>query len=157
MRLAHNDRGPDKGRPKPRILDDFGRREQADQEALRRLVCSINRFLGPLDELASLVEGAAGEAMHSIASRPMGTAWLLHWVWQRLGIGPELAKLAQARHVPDSSGVAECSFAAVGGRLAQRAELAPLQANILKTVEISPPLRFQMTEPVAPEAARGAP
>lgn len=37
--------------------------------------------------------------MHFIASRPMGSAWLLHGLWQRLGIGSELAKLAgRARH-----------------------------------------------------------
>lgn len=34
--------------------------------------------------------------------------------------------------------------------------LTPLQANILKVLEIAPPPRFQMIEPVAPEAARAA-
>jgi hypothetical protein len=126
VQLAHNYRDPDTGRPKPRILYNFGRREQVDQEALRRLVRSINRFLGPKDELASLVEDAAGEAMHFIASRPMGTAWLLHGLWERLGIGAELAKLAEARRVPDPAGVAGCIFAMVANRA-----LEPLSKHAL--------------------------
>jgi len=42
-------------------------------------------------------------------------------------------------------------FEGPAGRFAQRTELTPLQAHILKTLEIAPPPRFQMIEPVAPE------
>ncbi|MBP7796988.1 MAG: hypothetical protein KA072_00010 [Thermoanaerobaculaceae bacterium] len=47
-------------------------------------------------------------------------------------------------------------FEGPAGRFAQRTELTPLQANILKVLEIAPPPRFQMIAPVAPEAARVA-
>jgi hypothetical protein len=116
VQLAHNYRDSETGRPKPRILFNFGRRESVDEQALRRLVRSINRFLGTKDELAALVEEASGEAMHFISSRPMGAAWLLHGLWQRLGIGGELERLATTNGVPDPEGVAGCIFAMVANR-----------------------------------------
>ena len=116
LQLAHNYRDPKTGRPKPQILFNFGRKEHVDEDALRRLVRSINRFLGPKDELTALVEEASGEAMHFIESRPMGAAWLLHGLWQRLGIGAELEKLAKAKDGPDAEGVAGCIFAMVANR-----------------------------------------
>lgn len=47
-------------------------------------------------------------------------------------------------------------FEGPAGRFAQRTELTPLQTHILKTLEIAPPPRFQMIEPMAPAAARVA-
>jgi len=44
--LAHNYRDPVTGRPKAQILYNFGRREHIDEDALRRLIDSISRFLG---------------------------------------------------------------------------------------------------------------
>jgi hypothetical protein len=116
VQLAHNYRDPETGRPKPQILFNFGRRESVDEEALRRLVRSINRFLGPKDELSALVETASGEAMHFVESRPMGAAWLLHGLWDRLGVGRELEKVAKAKRVADREGVAGCIFAMVANR-----------------------------------------
>lgn len=116
VQLAHNYRDPKTGSPKPQILFNFGRRENVDSDALRRLVRSINRFLGPDDELAGLVEAATGEAMHFIESRPMGAAWLLHGLWHRLGIDTELKRLATTTRVADREGVAGCIFAMVANR-----------------------------------------
>ncbi len=47
VQLAHNYRDPDAGYAKPKILYNFGRRDTLDEDALRRLVRSISRFLGP--------------------------------------------------------------------------------------------------------------
>jgi len=38
VQLAHNFRDPDSGCPKAKILYNFGRREEVDEDALRRLV-----------------------------------------------------------------------------------------------------------------------
>jgi hypothetical protein len=134
LQLAHNYRDPDTGRPKPHILYNFGRKESVDTDALRRLVHSINRFLGPADELASLVEESSGEAMHFIESRPMGAAWLLHGLWRRLGVGTALETLASAKGLPDADGVAGCIFAMVANRalepLAKHATPEWLEADV---------------------------
>lgn len=45
--LGHNTRDSKSGTPGGEILFNFGRREDVDPEALRRLVRSITRFLGP--------------------------------------------------------------------------------------------------------------
>ena len=60
VQLAHNYRDPDSGRPKPRILYNFGRRDNLDVDALRRLVHSISRILGPEAELSELAQARSG-------------------------------------------------------------------------------------------------
>ncbi len=47
LALAHNERDPDTGMPKARIIHNFGRADRVDREALARLVRSISRFLDP--------------------------------------------------------------------------------------------------------------
>jgi hypothetical protein len=116
VQLAHNYRDPESGRPKPDIIYNFGRREEIDEDGLRRLVRSINRFLGPTDELKSEVEAATSEEMRFVESRPMGSAWLLRGLWDRLEIGSELSKLATARGVTDPARATSCIFAMVANR-----------------------------------------
>ncbi|WRP14587.1 hypothetical protein VLY81_14425 [Geochorda subterranea] len=45
--LAHNVRDPKTGQPRAQVLYTFGRVDQLDLDALRRLVRSIARFLPP--------------------------------------------------------------------------------------------------------------
>lgn len=116
VQLAHNFRDPESGRPKPDIIYNFGRRDEIDEEGLRRLVRSINRFLGAADELKSEVESAAGAGMSFIESRPMGSAWMLRGLWDRLEIGSELEKAAAARGVTDPVAVSGRIFAMVANR-----------------------------------------
>ncbi len=47
LQLAHNERHPETGSPVARIIHNFGRADQVDREALRRLVASISRVLEP--------------------------------------------------------------------------------------------------------------
>ena len=47
VQLAHNVWDPRAKRATPRILYNFGREEEVDKNALRRLARSISRFLGP--------------------------------------------------------------------------------------------------------------
>jgi hypothetical protein len=116
VQLAHNFRDPDSGQPKAQILYNFGRKEEVDLQALRRLVASINRFLGPHDELGSVAAQAA-EPVQFLESRPMGAAWLLKGVWDRVRVGSDLAGLAKARQFADPAGVAACIFAMVANRV----------------------------------------
>jgi len=116
VQLAHNYRDPESGKPKPNIIYNFGRRDEIDLDGLRRLVRSINRFLGPADELKSAVETATGDEMSFVESRPMGSAWLLRGLWDRLEIGSELVKFATARGVANPAEVASCIFAMVANR-----------------------------------------
>ncbi len=98
IQLAHNFRDPDTGKPRARVLYNFGRKDQLDVEALRRLVASISRFLEPEDALkaqAALDGGPA--AMEFIDSRPMGTGFLLWALWCKLGIHRALGRLARKR------------------------------------------------------------
>jgi hypothetical protein len=51
LRLAHNVWDPEKGPARAQIIYNFGRADQVDREALKRLVRSICRFLSPEEEL----------------------------------------------------------------------------------------------------------
>ena len=115
VQLAHNYRDPQTKRPKPHIIYNFGRRDEIDEEGLRRLVQSIARFLGPEDELG-VQAAVGGDSVRFVESRPMGAAWVLHGVWDRLEIGAELTKLAKGRRFSDPSGLTACILAMVANR-----------------------------------------
>lgn len=115
LALAHNARDPVSGMPKAQILYNFGRKESVDLDALRRLVASINRFLGPEDELASAA-GAVGEKVRFVESRPMGAAWLLRGLWQLLKIDRDLRETAKERGAEHPEWVEGAVFAMVANR-----------------------------------------
>jgi hypothetical protein len=89
LQLAHNEWDAAKGRSVPKIIYSFGREDQLDKDAVRRLVTSLSRLLEPGDALA-----AAGEELVFTESRPYGGAYVLDQLWNRLGIGKILAGLA---------------------------------------------------------------
>jgi hypothetical protein len=91
VQLAHTRSDPTTHTPKAEILSNFGRREEGDIEALRRLVRSITRFLGPEDELKAATSAVEGEPVRFIESRPAGAAWLLR------GAGAERSGHAHGR------------------------------------------------------------
>jgi hypothetical protein len=47
IQLAHNEWDSSARRSRVRVLFNLGREEEVDKDALRRLVKSISRFLGP--------------------------------------------------------------------------------------------------------------
>ncbi|HQG93272.1 MAG TPA: IS1634 family transposase [Acidobacteriota bacterium] len=113
LQLAHNRRDPATGRIIPDILYNFGRRDQLDEAALRRLVRSIGRLLGPA---AAMAEAASGEGLRFVESRPLGSAWLLRGLWERLGVGAELERLAGEGRHEDPAGLAGTIFGLVANR-----------------------------------------
>lgn len=121
VQLAHNVWDPKAKRSGPRIIYSFGREEQVDKEALRRLVRSINHFLGPEEALHAEAEGKVG--LRFIASKSLGDAWVLDRLWEKLGIGQALERLLKERH--HRTPVERALFALVANRaLAPRSKLA---------------------------------
>jgi hypothetical protein len=68
LALAHNERDPETGVPKAKVVHNFGRADTVDREALARLARSISRFLEPAQAMAAT---ATGE-IDLLDSRAMG-------------------------------------------------------------------------------------
>lgn len=117
LALAHNERDPDTGVSKARIIHNFGRADLVDRDGLARLVKSVSRFLDPADAVAA---GVDGEVV-IVDSRPMGTAWVVDRLWHRLGIGARIVEVAERRRGPgrriDAAVVERVIFAMVANRL----------------------------------------
>lgn len=112
LALAHNERDPETGVPKARIVHNFGRTDAVDREALARLVRSISRFLEP----AEAVSAAATGEISVLDSRPMGAYWLVDRLWARLGIGRAVNEAAVGRKL-DGESAERVIFAMVANRL----------------------------------------
>lgn len=89
LHLAHNEWDPVAGRSVPKILYGFGRADQLDRDAVKRLVASLSRLLDPADALA----GTAGSELVFCESRPFGGTFVLEALWRRLGIDTVLRGL----------------------------------------------------------------
>jgi hypothetical protein len=111
LQLAHNERHPETGSPVAKVIHNFGRAEKVDRQALARLVASISRFLSP-EQAATAAHGAEVEI---IDSRPLGGAWTLDRVWERLGIGAAIRRVATGRRL-DGEAVERVVFALVAQR-----------------------------------------
>jgi transposase len=81
LQLAHNHRDPKTKRPTATVIYNFGREDQVDREAIRRLVRSLSRLLSPED--AARAEAEA-QGLTFTESRPLGGAWLLDVLWRQL-------------------------------------------------------------------------
>src|SRR5512143_1603790 len=118
LQLAHNERHPVTGAPTAKVVHNFGRAEAVDRAALSRLVASISRFLDPADAVAAAAGspsaaslsgpagGAAGAAaglegglVEVLDSRRLGGSWVLDRLWERLGIGGAVRRVAGARRI----------------------------------------------------------
>ena len=110
--MAHNERNPESGNPVAKVIHNFGRAEKVDRAALARLVSSISRFLTP----EQAMRAAAGAEVEVLDSRHLGGAWTLDRIWERLGIGAAIRRVAAGRRL-DAEAVERVIFAL----LAQRA------------------------------------
>jgi hypothetical protein len=90
LHLAHNEWDPVAGRSVPKILYGFGREDQLDRDAVKRLVASLSRLLEPADALAAT---AAGAELEFCESRPFGGTFTLDALWRRLGIDTAITSL----------------------------------------------------------------
>lgn len=73
VQLAHNRRVD--GVTQAEVLVNLGREDRLDRDGLRRLVTSINRYLGEVDDhdTGGDVRVEVGDALTVVGSRPMGT------------------------------------------------------------------------------------
>jgi hypothetical protein len=111
LQLAHNERRPETGNPVAKVIHNFGRAENVDRQALARLVSSISRFLTPEQAMSA----AAGAEVEVLDSRHLGGAWTLGRVWERLGIGAAIRRVAAGRRL-DGDAVERVVFALVAQR-----------------------------------------
>lgn len=82
VQLAHSVWDGDRAQATAQVVHSFGRADQVDVEALRRLADSITRFTDP----GSAAAQPAGEGLLGFTgSVPMGGAWVLEGLWSRLG------------------------------------------------------------------------
>jgi hypothetical protein len=93
LHLAHSEWDPVAGRSVPKILYGFGREDQLDRDAIKRLVGSLARLLDPADALAASVGARAGGELTFCESRPFGGTFVLDALWRRLGIDTVLRGL----------------------------------------------------------------
>jgi hypothetical protein len=118
LHLAHNEWDAAARRSVPKLLYSFGREDQLDKEAVRRLVGSLAKLLDP----AELVTATPADGLVFTESRPYGGAYVLDALWHRLGIDTILTGLrARGRGRPRDGAAAE---RVVFGLVANRA-LAP--------------------------------
>ena len=82
IQLAHNVRDKKTGQVKANVLYNFGRADQLDVGAIRRLVRSLSRFL-TTEEALQAQEGS-DQSFDFLGSRPQGGAWVLRRLWERL-------------------------------------------------------------------------
>lgn len=123
VQLAHNEWDPEAKCSKARVVHNFGREDELDVEALRRLARSIGRFLGPEDTLRLEAETESTGGLRFISSRPFGGAWLLDQLWTKLGIRSTLEGLLKDREF--TSPVERAIFAMAANRaLAPRSKLS---------------------------------
>jgi hypothetical protein len=96
LQLCHNEWDAERGRSVTKVVHNFGREEQVDTDAVRRLIASLRRLLSPAEQLADAageVGAELGEQLRWRASVALGGAWALDGLWRQLGIDTLLAGL----------------------------------------------------------------
>src|SRR5690554_7477718 len=120
VQLVHNEWVDGKSRTK--VVHGFGRKDRLDQEALKRLIGSISRFLDPDDAAAVQQDLGLDTPFEFLGAKEYGGTYLLDGLWQRLGIAAVLKKLARNR---GGKSVERLLFALVANRaLAPGSKLA---------------------------------
>ena len=123
LHLAHNEWDPAKGRAVPKVLFTFGREDQLDREAVKRLVASLSRLLEPSDTLAAV----AAADLEFVSSVPFGGTYVLDHLWHRLKIDQIVSRVGQPKRGRrrDMTATERVLFALVANRaLAPSSKLA---------------------------------
>ncbi|HEY5247428.1 MAG TPA: hypothetical protein VIJ15_03120, partial [Dermatophilaceae bacterium] len=111
LQLAHNERHPGTGTPVAKVIHNFGRADTVDRDGLARLVSSISRFLTP-EQAVTVAQGVEVEV---VDSRRIGGSWTLDRLWERLGIGAAIRRVAKRRRL-DGDVVERVIFSLVAQR-----------------------------------------
>ncbi|MFD8561247.1 hypothetical protein ACFV1N_28525 [Streptosporangium canum] len=94
LHLAHSACDSAAGRSVPTILHSFGREDQLDRDAIKRLVASLSKLLEPADALTTTT---ADTDLVFLESRPYGGTFVLDQLWHRLNIPATITKLDRPR------------------------------------------------------------
>ena len=115
VQLAHNVRDPQSGQPKANVLHTFGRSDDLDVAAIKRLTRSLCRFLSPEDavQMRAASEGDT-VPLTFLKSVPMGGAYLLRSLWEALGLHTVFQQCLKERSF--SSPVEWAAFAMTANR-----------------------------------------
>ena len=115
VQLAHNVRDAQSGQPKANVLHTFGRSDELDVEAIKRLTRSLCRFLSPEDAL-QVQANVDGQAVPLTISKSLsfGGAYLLRNLWETLGLHTVLKDCLKERSF--TSPVEWAAFAMVANR-----------------------------------------
>ncbi len=123
VQLAHNVWDPEVRQARAKVLYSFGREDQLDLEALRRLIASVARYLGPEETLQVEAKFSGQSPLKFISSRALGGSWALDQLWRELGLDQTLGRLLQRRQY--TLPVERAIFAMVANRaLAAMSKLA---------------------------------
>jgi hypothetical protein len=93
LHLAHNEWDPVKGRAVPRVLFTFGREDELDRDAIKRLVASLSKLLEPGEALAA----TAASDLEFTCSVPFGGTYVLDHLWRRLRIDQIVSRVGQPK------------------------------------------------------------
>jgi hypothetical protein len=119
LQLAHNEWDPVAGRSRTKVLHSFGREDELDREAVRRLVAALSRLLDPGEALTAVTPGD----LNLIGSRPLGGTHALDGIWRRLGLQGAVRRQLEGRCL--DARVERVLFALVANRaLAASSKLA---------------------------------
>jgi len=110
LQLAHNVWDSATRRSTVRVLYHFGREDELDRDAIRRLIGSLSRALPPGEALVA----AAPPELRFSESRPLGGAWALDGLWRKLGLPEILARALRGRRLDPA--VERTLFALVANR-----------------------------------------
>ncbi|HEU5217271.1 MAG TPA: IS1634 family transposase [Gemmatimonadales bacterium] len=119
LQLAHNEWDTATRRSRTKVLYNFGREDELDKDAVRRLVAALSRLLDPAEALAAAEPGE----LRVTGARPVGGTHVLDGMWRRLRLDQAIRKtLAGRRLAPETERVL---FALVANRaLAASSKLA---------------------------------
>src|SRR5258705_3141142 len=95
IQLAHNQRVG--GVTQAQVLANLGREDQLDRDGVRRLVASINRYLGEPNTAATDSAELVGDGLTVAGSRPVGAVHLLDGLWRALDADPPPRKAVGGR------------------------------------------------------------
>jgi hypothetical protein len=96
LQLTHNEWDPATKTSRPKVLHSFGREDQLDRDAIKRLVGSLTRLLDPAAALTGTTT-AGSEGLAFTSSRPVGGTLVLDALWRRLGIDTVMTRLLAGR------------------------------------------------------------
>jgi transposase len=115
VQLAHNVRDAQSGQPKANVIHTFGRSDELDVGAIKRLTRSLCRFLSPEDAL-QVQANVDGQAVPLTISKSLsfGGAYLLRNLWETLGLHTVLKDCLKERSF--TSPVEWAAFAMVANR-----------------------------------------